>query len=414
MTWLEEMGFSENPFYLDPVPANENAIRLGFVDRKKELGDINDFAQLKRGKLLLLGRRGEGKSSLLNVFEYKTKQLRKLILRVDIQKASTKEKFLEALLSEVQLRISLIPKKDQKALNKKLDDLNVIKRKKGSQLKAKAEVESKIGILIASIRGKFAAEEAKSEEVEYYVAPRIQKLEGIFHYFLPLLFDSFEGVLICDNLEKLGSENFANFLTDIVQTLPSNILFITTGDLSKMYSDALKKCYDVFNVLLMMEQIDTASELGTFINGRIQAFSVGKAPRITVTSKAIEILLDRTGGNLRECFRYCFFALQKAKKDLDESSITHAILDVDRPRFEILDELDKRIMNVLSGLHEASLKNVSEELKDQNVSNTTLMNRLDNLVISGLVKRKLEKKGRTHRLVFSIPNSLKPYFAGTE
>ena len=129
MSWLEELGFSENPFYLGPVPATESAIKLGFINRKKDLENIDDFAQLKKGKLLLLGRRGEGKSSLLNVFEYKSRRLGKFILKVDIQKTNKPEKFLEAILNEVQSQISSIPENNQKELMEKLEDLNVIKRK---------------------------------------------------------------------------------------------------------------------------------------------------------------------------------------------------------------------------------------------------------------------------------------------
>lgn len=413
MVWIEELGFSENPFYLHPVPADGNAIERGFINRKKELENINNSAQLKRGKLLLLGRIGEGKSSILNVFEYKTKQFERVILRVDIQKANTREKFLEALLNETKLEIPSIPEEAQKALDERLDDLQIVKRKKESQIKVKAEVESKIGALIASIRAKIGAEEAKGEEVEYYVAPRVQKVEGIFNYFLPILFSYFEGVLICDNLEKLGSTSFNTFLTEIVQMLPSNILFITTGDISKIDTPALRKCYDLFDVLLMMEHIDTASELELFINGRVKAYSTGNVPRIAISKKAIEVLLERTGGNLRECFRYCFFALQKFKKDIDETLIAEAILEVDKPRFEVLDELEKRIMNILSSYDEATVKNISEELKEDEVSNKTLKNRLDNLVLTGLVRKKLEKKGRTHHLIYSIPDILKSYFLNT-
>jgi DNA-binding transcriptional ArsR family regulator len=414
MAWIEELGFSENPFYLHPVPADGNKIERGFIDRKKELENINNFAQLKRGKLLLLGRMGEGKSSILNVFEYKAKQLKKVILRVDIQKENTKEKFLEALLNETKLEISSIPEKAQIALDEKLDDLQIVKRKKESQEKVKGEVESKIGALIASIRAKIGAEEVKGEEVEYYVAPRVRRLEGIFNDFLPILFSCFEGVLICDNMEKLGPTNFNTFMTEIVQMLPSNILFVTTGDVSKIDTPALRKCYDLFDILLMMEQIDTTSELELFINGRIKAYSTGKAPGITINKKAIEVLLERTEGNLRECFRYCFFALQKFKKDIDESLITEAILEVDKPRFEVLDELEKKIMNILSSYDEATVKNISEELTEDEVSYSTLVNRLDNLVLTGLVRRKLEKKGRTHRLIYSIPDILKSYFLDTK
>src|ERR1700693_725555 len=99
MSWLQELGFIQNPFYLESVPIGENKIEKGFINRQKEIDQINDFAQAEQGKLLLLGHTGEGKSSLLNVFECTSKRLQKIVLRVDIQKANSEEKFLEALLN---------------------------------------------------------------------------------------------------------------------------------------------------------------------------------------------------------------------------------------------------------------------------------------------------------------------------
>lgn len=60
-SWLEDLGFTENPFYLDPVPPDDDSINKGFIDRKDEQQIIQSIAELKKYRLLVLGRTGEGK-----------------------------------------------------------------------------------------------------------------------------------------------------------------------------------------------------------------------------------------------------------------------------------------------------------------------------------------------------------------
>lgn len=226
------------------------------------------------------------------------------------------------------------------------------------------------------------------------------------------MFDSFEGVLICDNLEKLSNTDANTFLTEIVQTIPSNILFITTGDISEIDVDNLNKCYDIFDVLITIEKIDTVTELKTFIHGRMKTFSIKDKPKVTIDDETIKILLERTEGNIRECFRYCLVAIQKFKKDITTSLIKEAILIVDKPRFEVLDEVDRKIMNSVSSMPKASLKTIAPEVEEIGI--TALKNRLEKLVNSGLMRKNLEKKGRTHHLIFSVPNTIKGYFVTSE
>jgi hypothetical protein len=409
MSWLQELGFTQNPFYLEPVPIGENKIEKGFINRQQEINQINDFAQSEQGKLLLLGHTGEGKSSLLNVFECTSNKFNKIVLRVDIQKANSKEKFIEALLTEVQQKLNLIPKSNQQDLNKQLSELNIVKRKKGDEFKVGTELESKIGAVLASIRGKLSIEAKEKQEVEFYIAPRIQKLEGIFNYFLPVLFKPLKVTLICDNLEKLSEIDFERFIERIVHSLPSNVVFITTGDISRGTSKNLKNLYNAFDIIVMMNHLNTVEELRRFIDGRIVSYAINGVPKIAIDDSAIATLLDRANGNLRECFRYCFYALQKYRKSIDEPMISQAILDVDKPRFELLDDLDKKIMCTLATSHKIILKEISEELVDE-ASFSTIRDRLDNLSSIGLVKKKLEKKGRIYFWTYKLPKTAVTYF----
>jgi hypothetical protein len=115
---------------------------------------------------------------------------------------------------------------------------------------------------LASIRGKLTIDDKEKQEVEFFVAPRIQKLEGIFNYFLPVLFKDVHVSLICDNLEKLTETDFDRFLEHIVQSLPSYIVFITTGDISRGTGRNLRKLYAVFDIIVMMDGLKTVTDLG--------------------------------------------------------------------------------------------------------------------------------------------------------
>jgi ABC-type transport system involved in cytochrome bd biosynthesis fused ATPase/permease subunit len=94
-TWLEKLGFTENPFYSEPVSADAQVISKGFINRKKERSSAEDFAQLSEGKLLILGSVGEGKSSLLNLLQYNAEKAGKFALRINLLNAETTEAFIE-------------------------------------------------------------------------------------------------------------------------------------------------------------------------------------------------------------------------------------------------------------------------------------------------------------------------------
>jgi predicted ABC-class ATPase len=65
--WLGRLGFRDNPFFQDPVPPDQSAMKAAFIDREDEKKKIVRFVDIPKGRLLILGRTGEGKSSLLNV-----------------------------------------------------------------------------------------------------------------------------------------------------------------------------------------------------------------------------------------------------------------------------------------------------------------------------------------------------------
>jgi putative ribosome biogenesis GTPase RsgA len=71
MSWLQKLGLTEDPFYLDPVAAKSTEIERGFINREDERKMIDAFVVLPRGRRFVIGHRGQGKSSILNVLECK-------------------------------------------------------------------------------------------------------------------------------------------------------------------------------------------------------------------------------------------------------------------------------------------------------------------------------------------------------
>lgn len=407
-SWLDNLGFTGNPFYLEPVPAEGKAITKGFVDRGRERNSAEDFIQLRAGKLLILGRVGEGKSSLLNLLEYEATKKKKLILRIDLQRLQTKELFFEALLREMQRSADSIPLKQKEDLNRKLEDLAITRKTGKKTYKSVASVEGKLGALIAHIKGRIGAEEEEAERVEYYVPPRIRKLQGIAEQVLSVVFDSVSTIVLCDNLEKLTNPELKSFITEVASLLPSNISMVATANVTELDPNTLQKCYDNFDVPLLMDKVDTAPKLREFIEARMTSYSKTRKPPIFFDEGAVEMLLERTGGNLRESFRYCYFAIQKFKKDINKKMMLEAIRDCDAPRFEVLSETDNKLLEFLASQEDrATIKEVFEAFREEGLEKDALRKRLDNLATLGLVRKNLVKSGRTYKANYRLPQTLK-------
>jgi len=407
--WLDELGFTGNPFYLDPVPSDRNAISKGFVDRLKERRACEDFMQFKGQRLLILGRVGEGKSSLLNLLDANATESGKLVLRIDALHAGTSEALMEVLLGQLAEKADKIPSKQREELGRALDDLKVISKKGRKGEKLAASVEGKLGAIVAYIKGKLGSEEIKAEEFEYFVPPRLRKLEGIATNLLPAIFDALPAAVLCDNLEKLPEAQFLAFVTEVIAALPNSVNIAATANIAELQPRTLQRCYEAFDVPILMERIDSPGKLTEFIEGRMAKHAKTGKPPIHLDSKALKFLLDRTGGNLRESFRYCLFALQRSKGDVKGSMMLEAIRDCDAPRFEILSETDRKLLDFLAREEDASLEQVFLAVRRSEGIETkdALRKRLDNLATPGFIRKTLVKRGRTYVVKYTLPNTLK-------
>jgi hypothetical protein len=400
-TWLEELGFAENPFFLEPVPADERVIAKGFIDRDRERDFVRDFAQLKEGKLLIFGSIGEGKSSILNLLQSDAEKIGKLVLRINLLETETPETFIESLLTELHKNASAIPKENREKLDKSLDELRISAKTEKRGSKTASSIEGKLGAVIAHIKGQISGEKINEKEIEYYVPPRIRRLEGIVEQVLPAIIESTTPVLLCENLEKLPNELFEKWVKHTVNLLPKHVLLAATANICDLDPSTLKMCYDSFSVTLQMEKINEAAKLKEFVQGRMANYSNKTRPLIRFDDGTITALLDRSDGNLRECFRYCYSALQKFKRDIDKDMIENAMADVDAPRFQVLNETDRELLSLLSSGEQMTLDEILNDFTGEG-GRDAVRKRLDGLAVSGLLKKTLVKSGRTHKVTYAV------------
>jgi len=408
-TWYEKLGFIQNPFFLDPVPPDKDSMERGFVDRENEKASIESFVQLTRGKLIVFGKTGEGKSSLLNFVEYQAKQEKKFVIRVDGFKLTNKQAFVEELIHQVQLKTEEVSSATKKKLKERMEDLDIIELSAREIEKEKAGLEGKLTALVATITGKIEAEQEKGKERVYYVAPRIIKLERIVSELLPIIFDEMLTIVIADDLDKTQQTEFRAFLTEVAPLIPTNVLFVTTGGLAEVGSEMMKKCYEILDVCLLISPLDSIRTLGEFILGRMKAYGRKGYNLPDFDDGAIELLLDRASGNLRETFRYCYWALQKHKRSISEAMILEVIKEVDAPRFAAMGEADQRTLALLSEENEVTIKQMTRIFHETEgrVDPETVRLRLENLVNLGFALKRTIKKGRTYVSVYTVPKTIR-------
>lgn len=404
-TWLETLGFTDNPFYLYPVPADDVSIGKGFIDRDTEKDLVRNYTELRGYKLLILGAVGEGKSSFLNLFLNTGRKLDKNAITLDAQNISDREAFIEALLKSLLSYTDRMEKEQAKLLNDRLTVLGIAKKTETVSKEVSAELSAKLIAVVAALSGKVGAKSAKSEEIEYYTPPRIKLLEAINNEVLPQIFQSADFMLLLDNAQ-------ASLLTEVAQILPSNILLIATiNDETFRDPEVYPKMTNAFHGNLPMPKIER-STLETFVNGRIKKFSKTGKPPITIDKAAMDLLHDFTRGNLRKSFQLCFQALMKHKRDIDANMLQGEINQECSMLAKSLDAIDAKIMNILARSDGLTVKQLHNKgLKDA-TSQRNLFDRIASLESKVLIRtrEKREEKRKPLRVHY-VSESMKDFFA---
>jgi len=407
-TWFEELGFTENPFSLDPIPPQEAAMAKGFINREKEKNIIVDFIQSAPSNLIFFGMTGEGKSSLLNLLQCEATRAGYQIIRVNSRRLAKGESFIDELLHQLELQGEHFPDTLRTKLKKRVEDLNVMELRQKEETRTKGSLEGRIGGFIASVSGKAEAEESKHQAKVRYVAPRWLKLERLEAEFFPAIFGEIHAVIIADNLEKLEADEFKSFLSDTSNHIPEEVHFAATGDLTSIDSQTMNRCYDVFDSLPLMDSIDTSAKLREFIEKRMKGHHPSNEGLIRFDDAALDALFDRTRGNLREAFRYSLRAIQISKADITRKQVVDAITDVDKPRYLALGDPERQTLRILLERDSATVKEVTERFGElgEMITIETARSRLHSLVEAGFAWKEEVKTGRTYTSVYRAPKIL--------
>jgi len=420
--WYEGLGFTQDPFFSSPIPPNRDLIEKAFVNREKEKTLIEGFVQRKSAKMIVFGGTGEGKSSLLNYAEYCATKWGKSAIRIDGHKLTSAESFVDELLYQLQLRAEKLPDSDRQKLTKRMTDLEIIELRKKEVEETKAGIEGRLNLqgrlsalvtVVTEIAGAIEKKRAQEEEKAYYIAPRMTQLERVVNELLPTIFDVMQTLVVSDDLEKEASL-LGKFIDGVSYLIPSNVLFVTTGRKpEEIGSKGMGACYEVFDVPVVMTTLDSEEALEEFIVGRMKACCRKGSTPPEFDDAAIAMLVDRTGGNLRETFRYCSWALQKYKKDISRTMILQSMKEADAARLAALSDPENQTLSVLAGLGPSADGWTLEEVFNafpqapEPVTIDTVRDRLDGLVGPRLVSKKLVKSGRTRVARYGIRETAK-------
>jgi hypothetical protein len=402
-----------NPFFLEPVPPDRTLIKRAFIDRDEENLKIERFVSLRARRLLILGRMGEGKSSLLNVAEQAAKEHMPqngiLCLRIDGLGITDIDKMLEVLLHHLQRDLERLDEKRRSELAKAVKELDIEVVSEEEREKIEGSVEAGVGGLIATLRAKVTGQIATGRKVVYRPRGAV-RTETILEDILPSLFNQLQTLIVFDNTEKLGPHLFRNAI-EALDRLPRNILCIATGDSQEIGRSNMDLCYKVFDDFCPMKAVDEDA-IAEFVNGRLTSFSIDRKPKVRIQNDALKGLFERTRGNLRETFRYCYGALESsANADVSKPvvitrpMVVKAIADVDAPRFAALDEYDTFLMKTIaksSGSTVDQLIRRSLHVEDK-ADRVTTRDRLETLRASGLLEKQMSKKGRTYVAEYGLP-----------
>jgi DNA polymerase III delta subunit len=406
---LARLGFRGNPFFQEPIPPDAKIIKDAFINRDGENEKLKRFIGLQAGRFLLLGRTGEGKSSLLNVAEEFATRNGILPIRIDGSVSNSLERILEMLLHLLQGKLKSLDERKRSELGKAVKELDIEEVGEEEASKIEGSIEAGLGGLIATLKAKVGSGIESRRKVVY--RPKVLvRTERIIEEILPSLFTQLRVLIILDNTEKLGEEAFHK-VVEAVDLLPRNALCIATANYEEIGQSNMNFCYKVFDSFCQMKAIDEAA-LAQFVNGRIESFAEGGKRKVNMEPEALASLFERTHGNLRETYRYCYSALESCdvanlskRISVTRRTIVRAISDVDAPRFAALDETDKLLLAALARTGKATMEVLRKEVSgvEEAGSIATMRRRLDNLRASGLLTKESLKKGRTYVTEYGLP-----------
>ncbi|MEW6096860.1 MAG: P-loop NTPase fold protein [bacterium] len=400
MDWLEDLGFVGNPFFLEPIDSSLK----GFVNRTKEKDSLEKCIITRRGKYILVGSIGLGKTSLLNIMEGYSKDNGFMIIKTDFLHQQSKEDFYNQLIKGLEDIVEKYPK-IKKKIEKMLEKTQIISRRKKKGAKTKPEVSSKISAILIEFAAKVIGESEETEDIEFFVPPYLQQAIDVFNESTKIITDEKPLIIISDNLDKLTPEAFNTILKSIIDALPTHLVFLTTGNYTHLSLENVALAQNVFDLNIDIPEIETTAQIREFVDGRMMAFSKNTSVSpIHFPNDVLNLLLEKTKGNLRETFRYCFGAIVEYGNQISRDNMIKTIKTIDATLLKNVDERDK---DILKNMKEEKTYTLSQLSQIANIHKKTLWGRIKNLIQLNLIFKESAGKGRGKEDRYYIPAVIK-------
>lgn len=123
----------------------------------------------------------------------------------------------------------------------------------------------------------------------------------------------------------------------------------------------------------------------------MKAFARGDTIPIHFPDNVLEVLLEKTRGNLRETFRYCFGAIIEYGNKINRSNMVKTIKGIDTALIKSIDEKDKDILRTMKKKEKYTLVQLSSLTK---IHKKTLWGRIKNLIQLNLIFKESGGMGR--------------------
>lgn len=398
--WLLEFGFSKNPFFLESVDIEKHGEKA-FVNRESIKEIVKRISNVREGKYMLLGDLGEGKSSGLNYADHKLKEEGFESIKISLLPCKhTRDVYIKLLegIGAIDLK-----KENRERI------IDVLEREYKEKITTYHEKQTsgEVGAVLNLIIGKITSKSGKREVMgESITTSKSECME--LQKLLEMVTKELSGtktVFIIDDLDKFELTLLLNTLRYVIDSLPDSIPLITTGDKKTLDISHINKAYyDHFTLPHIIFPIDTPERLKEFIMGRVRAYSPYKEKIASLfNDKAIEILSDRTNGNLREAFRYCQQVMSDIKEPkVLEEDIIRAIRKVDESRIIGLNEDHITILKIFSKEESFSIYDAEKYVGK---SKTHLNKLVEELIERNLTyKVRIGTRGKGYTSLYRVPH----------
>ncbi|TET13455.1 hypothetical protein E3J84_00020 [Candidatus Aerophobetes bacterium] len=386
MDWLEKLGFTGNPFFLEPI----NSSLKGFVDRAKEKDSLEKCIVTKKGKYILFGSTGLGKTSLLNIIEGYAEESNFVVIKTDFLHQQSKEDFYNQMIRGLEGIVEQ-DAKIKKKIGKSLQESKIVGRRKKRGKGIKPEISTKIGAVLLEFAIRVVGEKEEAEEVELFVQPYLQQAIEIFDESTRIITEVKPLVIISDNLDKLEEKTYRDILKTIVDGLPGHLVFLTTGNYTHLSLGNVVLTQKVFDLTIDIPGMETISRLREFVDGRMKTFVKDGTTPIHFPDNVLKVLLEKTRGNLRETFRYCFGAIIEHGNKINRSNMIETIKGIDTVLIKSIGEKNKDILRAMQEKERYTLVQLSSLTK---IHKKTLWGRIKNLIQLNLIIKESGGMGR--------------------